>query len=126
MCAIFLDVSKAFDKVWHESLIFKLKQIGIYDNLLLLVINYLDSRSQKVVLNGTSSSLCSSSGGVPQRSILDSLLFLVYINDIKRNIHCNIKLFDDDTSLMEEIINPATSFYKLNQDLDTLNEWSKQ
>ena len=67
MCVLFLDVSKAFDKVWHESLIFKLKQIGIYDNLLLLVINYRDSRSQKVVLNGTSSSLCSTSAGVPPR-----------------------------------------------------------
>jgi hypothetical protein len=51
---------------------------------------------------------------------------LVYINDIKRNIYCNIKLFADDTSIMEEIVNPGTSFYKLNQDLDTLNEWSKQ
>ena len=66
VCAIFLDVSKAFDKVWHEGLIFKLKQIGICDNLLLILINYLDSWSQKVVLNGTSSSLCSSSARVPK------------------------------------------------------------
>ena len=93
VCVIFLDVSKAFDKVWHEGLIFKLKQIGICDNLLLLWINYLDSRSQKVVLNGTSSSLCSTSTGVPQVSILGPFLFLEYVNDIKRNIHCNIKLF---------------------------------
>ena len=126
VCAIFLDVSKAFDKVWHEGLIFKLKQIGICDNLSLLLINYLDSRSQKVVLNGTSSSLCSTSAGVPQGSILGPLLFLLYVNDIKHNIRCNIKLFADDTSLMEEIVNTTTSFYKLNQDLDTLNEWSKQ
>ena len=86
VCAIFLDVSKAFDKVWHEGLIFKLKQIGICDNLLLLLINNLDSRSQKVVLNGTSSSLCSTSAGVPQGSILGPLLLLVYVNEIKHNI----------------------------------------
>ena len=126
VCAIFLDVSKAFNKVWHQGLIFKLKQIDICDNLLLLLIHYLDSRSQKVVLNETSSSLCSTSAGVSQWSILGPLLFLVYANDIKHNIHCNIKLFADDTSLMDEIANAATSFYKLNQDLDTLNEWSKQ
>ena len=86
VCAIFLDVSKAFDKVWHEGLIFKLKQIGICDNLLILLINNLDSRSQKVVLNGTSSSLCSTSAGVPQGSILGPLLLLVYVNEIKHNI----------------------------------------
>jgi hypothetical protein len=45
---------------------FMLKQIGICDNILLLLINYLDSRSQKVVLNGTSSSLCSTSAGYPK------------------------------------------------------------
>ena len=112
VCAIFLDVSKAFNKVWHQGLIFKLKQIDICDNLLLLLIHYLDSRSQKVVLNETSSSLCSTSAGVSQWSILGPLLFLVYVNDIKHNIRCNIKLFADDTSLMEEIGNPATSFYK--------------
>ena len=49
---IFLDISKAFDKVWHEGLIFKLKTYGIDGDLLKLLINYLEDRKQRVVLNG--------------------------------------------------------------------------
>ena len=53
---IFLDISKAFDKVWHEGLIFKLKTYGIDGDLLKLLINYLEDRKQRVVLNGQTSS----------------------------------------------------------------------
>ena len=53
--AAFLDISKAFDKVWHEGLIFKLKQNGISGNLLNLFENYLTNRKQRVVLNGSHS-----------------------------------------------------------------------
>ena len=49
---IFLDISKAFEKVWHEGLIFKLKTNGIDSDLLKLLINYLEYRKQRVVLNG--------------------------------------------------------------------------
>ena len=52
----FLDISKAFDKVWHEGLIFKLKTYGIDGDLLKLLINYLEDRKQRVVLNGQTSS----------------------------------------------------------------------
>ena len=48
--AVFLDISKAFDKVWHEGLIFKLKQNGITGNLLNLVANFLSDREQRVIL----------------------------------------------------------------------------
>ena len=50
--AVFLDISKAFDKVWHEGLIFKLKQNGICENLLNLFCSYLNHRKQRVVVNG--------------------------------------------------------------------------
>ena len=54
--AVFLDISKAFEKVWHEGLIFKLKQNGVSGSLLMLFQNYLDNRKQCVVLNGSHSS----------------------------------------------------------------------
>ena len=51
--AVFLDISKAFDKVWHDGLIFKLEQNGISGNILKLFQNYLSNRKQRVVLNGS-------------------------------------------------------------------------
>ena len=53
MRGTFLDISKAFDKVWHEGLIFKLKTYGVEGNLLKLLENYLTDRQQRVVLNGS-------------------------------------------------------------------------
>ena len=77
VCAIFLDVSKAFDKVWHEGLIFKLRQFGITCTLISLLENYLTGRSQRVVLNGKTSPSQYISAGVPQGSIPGPLLFLI-------------------------------------------------
>ena len=53
---VFLDLSKAFDKVWHEGLLYKRKNNGINGNALKLIKSFLHSRSQRVVLNGQSSS----------------------------------------------------------------------
>ena len=80
MRANFLDISKAFDKVWHEGLLFKLECIGISGNLLSLLKSFLSNRFQQVVLNGQCSSWSSVLAGVSQGSILGALLFLIYIH----------------------------------------------
>ena len=77
VCAIFRDVSKAFDKVWHEGFIFKSRQFGITDTLMSLLENYLTDRSQRVVLNGKTSPSQSISAGVLQGSTLGTLLFII-------------------------------------------------
>ena len=123
---VFPDISKAFDKVWHDGIIFKLEQNGISGNLLRLFKNYLSHRKQRVVLNGSYSDYSDIESGVPQGSVLSPLLFLVYINDLEWNIKSNIKLFADDTMLFCIVKNPEMSANDMNHDLDVIRKWAHQ
>ena len=77
---VFLDVSKAFDKVWHNGLIFKLKRFDITGILLSWFSSYLENRIQRVVLDGKASQWERLHAGVPQGSVLGPLLFFISIN----------------------------------------------
>ena len=124
--SVFLDLSKAFDRVWHEGLLYKLECNGITGNLLTLIEDYLANRKQRVVLNGKSSPWATISAGVPQGSVLGPLFFLVYINDLVDNINCEIKMFADDTSLFSRVDDPIRSAFELNEDLETVKLWAWQ
>ena len=88
--------------------------------------NYLNNRKQSVVLNGSHSSYSKVESGVPQGSVLGPLLFLIYINDLERNIKSNIKFFADDTMLFSIVKDPAISANNLNHDLDIIQQWTYQ
>ena len=121
----FLDISKAFDRVWHKGLIHKLARAGISGKLLAWLTNYLQDRYQRVVINGQFSAWGSIKAGVPQGSVLGPLLFLVYINDIIHVVtHCQIRLFADDTCLFIDIDNPDEAARLMNEDLEAINKWS--
>ena len=124
-CLVFLDISKAFDKVWHEGLLFKLKQLGISGTLLKWLESYLALRKQRVILDGCCSDVSYVEAGVPQGSILGPLLFLVYVNDLVTDLECDPHLFADDTSLLDIFTNPLTSSLKINRDLERIYKWGR-
>ena len=123
---VFSDISKAFDKVWHKGLLYKLKYYGVEGELLSLLECYLRHRKQRVVLNGQNSDYRKINSGVPQGSVLGPLLFLIYINDLPDGIMSICKIFADDTSLFSKIIDTRNSQNTLNSDLEIIKNWAHQ
>ena len=123
---VFLDISKAFDKVWDQGVSFKLKQNGISGNLLKIMEDFLANRYQRVVLNGQVSKWAAVNAGVPQGSILGPLLFLIYINDLLTGLSSNSRLFADDITLFSVARDMTSSANILNNDLLKINNWAYQ
>ena len=94
-----LDISKAFDRVWHAGLLHKLKSYSISCQMFGLISSFLSNRQLQVVLDGKSSQEYPVNAAVPQGSILGPTLFLLYINDLPDDVICNIAIYADDTTL---------------------------
>ena len=122
--AFLCDISKALDRVWHKGLLLKLKSVGLTGPLLEWFQNYLSGRKQRVVLPVGASDWVNITAGVPQGSILGPLLFLIYINDIVKDIQSTIRLFADDTSLYVIVDSPDNASNTLNQDLAKISSWA--
>ena len=121
-----LDVSKAFDRVWHRGLLFKLKQYGITGNLLLWFKSYLTNRIQRVSVGGSFSTYKQIQAGVPQGSILGPMLFLIYVNDMCDGLTSQAHQFADDTTLIYTFSDPTEATNVINSDLDKLEQWAEQ
>lgn len=124
--AIFLDFSKAFDKVPHDKLILKMRNIGLPEILVTWVANYLTNRKQLVIIDGIGSGYLDVTSGVPQGSVLGPLLFILYINDIVNEITTGvqIRLFADDAVLFRDVSCCADQC-ELNTNLTNILEWCK-
>ena len=126
VCAIFLDLQKAFDSVPHRCLLSLLQQMDVHPILLKWLCSYLTSRVQKVVVNGESSSDIHASSGVPQGSVLGPLLFLLYVNGATNVVFSpgtKLVLYADDMLLFKPI-NNAEDFMLLQGDMNSLVQWS--
>ena len=121
---ILLDFSKAFDKVAHGKLLLKLHFHGIRGNTLNWIKDFLDNRTQSVILKGSNLDSTPVSSGVPQDSVLGPMLFLAYINDLPDQVKSRVRLFADDKA-MYLALNAQTDSEILQKDLEKLEIWEK-
>ena len=117
---IVMNFAKAFDKVPHKRLLYKLDFYGIRGSTHKWIDSWLSERSQKVVLDGRASDPVPVLSGVPQGSVLGPALFLIFIND--DNIRSSVRLFADDCVLYRNIKSPLDC-HILQVDLNSLAKW---
>ena len=122
---IYLDFSKAFDKVPHKSLLQKIESHGISGIVAAWIGEQLCDCKQQVVLNGKFSRLQDVLSGVPQGSVLGPILFvLIYVNDIDTVVSSHIQKFADDCKVYRSVPT-AEDIDILQQDINNLCQWSK-
>ena len=97
--AVALDISKAFDRVWHAGLLHKRRSYGISSQILGLISSFLSNKQLWVVVDGKSLQDYQVNIRVLQRSILCPTLFLLYINDLRDDVICDIGIYADDTTI---------------------------
>ena len=124
--AVFLDIKKAFDKVPHKRLLWKMEHIGgLKGKVLRWMEDYLKDREMRTVIRDSYSSWSKVTSGVPQGSVLAPIMFQIYVNDIHEGLSSYINLFADDAKLLRGIRNQADCI-ELQRDIDKINEWSKK
>ena len=123
---VYLDLKKAFDKVPHKRLLWKIRNYGgVRGRLFDWMTDYLSGREMRTVIRNESSSWLEVTSGVPQGSVLGPVMFGIYVNDLVDGIGSYINLFADDAKLMRGV-NNIGDCKKLQEDLDKVGEWGRK
>ena len=123
---IFLDLSKAFDTIDHNILLYKLEYYGFRGNVLKWFTDYLYNRKQYVLYNSCKSEYKNILCWVPQGSILGPLLFILYVNDITNTSNVlEFVLFADDTTITYSHSQVISKFDMINNELQEVTNWFK-
>lgn len=120
---VFLDISKAFDKVWHAGLVYKLATSSLPPRIVRLLASYLDGRQFVVSVGNALSAPRAITAGVPQGAVLSPLLYTVYTNDMPCIQGVNAALYADDTAYYFRSPNRGFAVRRLQQQLDELEPW---
>ena len=122
--AVYLDIKKAFDRVPHMRLLWKLEhEGGLKGKTLEWMRDYLHDRQMKTVIRDVDSSWCKVTSGVPQGSVLSPIMFQVYINDMNEGLNSYINLFADDAKILK-VVRSVDDCMELQRDIDKIYEWS--
>ncbi len=119
---VYLDFQKAFHKVPHSKLMFKVKQVGINLNVYNWIKNCISNRKQRIVINGTASDWASVTSGVLQGSVLGPVLLIIYINDVDVGLNSFVSKFANDTKIGNSITDDRDRL-SLQEDLRKITQW---
>ena len=123
--AIYFDFKKAFDKVPHRRLLAKLEGVGVKGQLLSWIKNWLTGRKQRVCVENQFSTWTETTSSVPQGSVLGTILFLIYINDLQNVVNSDLSMFADDTKVFRVIKDKILDKSSLQEDINAMFQWSK-
>ncbi|KAL4119332.1 hypothetical protein QTP88_012150 [Uroleucon formosanum] len=121
--AAFLDVAQAFDRVWHDGLLYKLKMLNTPNAIFNLIQSYLTTRRFKVKINDTTSQIKIINAGVPQGSKISPLLFNLYVSDFPTSINTEIALYADDSTIYSISTDVETVTKNIQDHLNAIQKW---
>ena len=123
--AVFLDVKQAFDRVWHQGLLYKLKTL-LPAPIYLILKSYLYKRTFFVKVDDEDSEICTINAGVPQGSVLGPILYTIYTSDLPEIQNVTIATYADDTAIIASDVCPIKASSLVQSELNLIQEWLKK
>lgn len=122
---LLIDLQKAFDRVWHDGLIYKLMQLNVPNYIVKILHSYLAGRSFYINLDGVKSSVKNIEAGVPQGSLLGPVLFNIFINDIPEDSKTSLAVYADDTAVYSSSFSSHVAFTNIQAHANKIAAWCK-